>query len=728
MVSAEDGTILLGGSKNRGAFGELKAVLDKHSNEIQEIKGVLKKNHQIGKKKHSKEPQKQVKDLIQQKRETWNKEMEDLTERIIFKNCDVEELFIFYKKQKEEMPNYLNILQIFPNQLSEKALAQPHTAENSSFFINLILKLIPQVERRDDTLRKNMKLIGFFYAILANIRLLYYHPLQSIKSDLKSSLLFTPMLFSTNAAFIHYKILKYKMNEEKGLQKLEKCFEKYTCLQNAQKFVPTFRMLLAILAYEIYFISIKKDNTKAKKWLAIGDQLCNSISNKMFPIVNCVQYLFLKEYNDIKPVEDQKNFQYRLRVHKQSIDEMKCVSHKTAWAYEIMYPFLGNSHSNIPLLLQTSNHQDHFLNNVIVNDSDNKREFFFTESEVEELNKAFSEPSISDLSDGTKLKVGNVVAVIENGEIKYKNTSFETIEKYLEYIGKQEMNSSHFLIRGEDKKVKRMDSFFTNVNHQRSSRANEIISKKIKDLPAQFISICTMTKKKVIQILCDEDNKKVIENFVSPEISFNFEFSVLATRTEFTLEHLHKDTSGDVGSIGLILVDNNKDHYILTAKHVLDADIISVHIDNTEYDLSIDQCYEELNIGIAKMLHYQCSCNGFEVESNFPEVSSEVFKFGKQTYLTTGTYLGTATIERNGKTYDDFCMVESLVGKKFSEPGDSGSAYFFATTRGPQPWDILYCVPFAIHVLGVITVPGLKLYTNSHYSRYCSLHCIKWNC
>ena len=67
------------------------------------------------------------------------------------------------------------------------------------------------------------------------------------------------------------------MNEEKGLQKLEKCFEKYTCLQNAQKFVPTFRILLAILAYEIYLISIKKDNTKAKKWLVDGDQLCNSI-------------------------------------------------------------------------------------------------------------------------------------------------------------------------------------------------------------------------------------------------------------------------------------------------------------------------------------------------------------------------------------------------------------------------------------------------------------------
>ena len=61
MVSAGDGTILLGGSKNRCAFGELKAVLDKHSNdirevldkhsnEIQEIKGVLKKDHQIGKK------------------------------------------------------------------------------------------------------------------------------------------------------------------------------------------------------------------------------------------------------------------------------------------------------------------------------------------------------------------------------------------------------------------------------------------------------------------------------------------------------------------------------------------------------------------------------------------------------------------------------------------------------------------------------------------------------
>lgn len=193
------------------------------------------------------------------------------------------------------------------------------------------------------------------------------------------------------------------------------------------------------------------------------------------------------------------------------------------------------------LLLQTSN-QDHSLN-VIVNESANNGEFFFTDSEVDELNKAFREPSISDLADGTKLKVGNAVAVIEKGEIKYKNTSFETIEKYLEHICKQEMNSSHFFIRGDDKNVKKLDSFFKNVDIQRSSRANGIISKKIKDLPAQFISICTMAKKKVIQILCDEDNKKVIDNFVScisAEFPFNFEFSVIATRSELILEHFHR--------------------------------------------------------------------------------------------------------------------------------------------------------------------------------------------
>ena len=54
--------------------------------------------------------------------------MEDLTERIIFKIAILKN-FLFFKKQKEEMPNYLNILQIFPNQLSEKALAQPHSRE-----------------------------------------------------------------------------------------------------------------------------------------------------------------------------------------------------------------------------------------------------------------------------------------------------------------------------------------------------------------------------------------------------------------------------------------------------------------------------------------------------------------------------------------------------------------------------------------------------------------------